>query len=131
MSNSFCLWIHLRFVLGQFYGNSRDVCGLPCKHVSVVLQELNGRIFVFGDEARADGCRLVCVREAKVVLLGSSNSCMEVVGVASFTGIMRSSPGGVSVFVIGCRGATEGPAVRAIWMAPGSTLLLLGSRPSW
>jgi hypothetical protein len=56
---------------------------------------------------------------------------MEVAEVSSFAGIMRSSPSDVSTFVVGVRGAAEGPMVRVVWMPPGSTLLLLGSQPGW
>jgi hypothetical protein len=48
--------------------------------------------------------------------LVSSASRMVVAVDASFVGIVRSSPGDVSMFVV--VGATEGPAVRAVWIAP-------------
>jgi hypothetical protein len=53
-----------------------------------------------------------------VETLASIPLLVMILGVASFTGIMRSSPGDVSVLGAGYHGATEGPALRAIWMVP-------------
>jgi hypothetical protein len=73
LSDMFCLQVHLQFVLSQFLGNSGHVCEMPCRHVSVVLQEPDEHVFLFAGEAGANGRRLACVKEAKVGLLGFFN----------------------------------------------------------
>lgn len=65
--------IQLEFMLGQLPGNTGDIYRLPCKHISVVLQETYERVFPFGYEARADDCRLAFVQEAKAGFLGFFN----------------------------------------------------------
>jgi hypothetical protein len=58
-------------------------------------------------------------RRPRSAFLVSSTNRMEVAKVSSFARIMRSSPGDVSAFVVGVRGAAKGPMVSVIWMAPG------------
>lgn len=70
LPNQFHLRIDLQLVLDHLPGNPKHVCRLPCKHVPVILQEPNECAFLFRSEARGDGRCLMCVREAKVGLLG-------------------------------------------------------------
>jgi hypothetical protein len=65
-----CLRIHLELVLGQLSLDSRHVHKLPCEQVSVILQKLDERAFLFVDEAGADDRSLVLVKEIKVDPLG-------------------------------------------------------------
>jgi hypothetical protein len=60
------LGIGLQFVLGQFYWDSRHIRRLPCEYVSVILQELNERAFLFVVQAGADDGSLVFISESKV-----------------------------------------------------------------
>jgi hypothetical protein len=48
------LWIDLQFVLGQLSRDSRHIRRLPCEYISVVLQKLDERAFLFITQARAD-----------------------------------------------------------------------------
>jgi hypothetical protein len=41
------LGIDLQFVLGQFSRDSQHIRRLPCKYVSVILQKLDERTFLF------------------------------------------------------------------------------------
>jgi hypothetical protein len=47
LPDRFCLRIHLQLVLGHLSWDSWDVHRLPCEHVSIVLQKLDERAFVF------------------------------------------------------------------------------------
>jgi hypothetical protein len=55
-------------------------------------------------------------KQLRLALLVSSVDHMVVAVDASFMGIMRSSPGDASTFIVG--GATESSVVRAYWIAP-------------
>jgi hypothetical protein len=51
------LGVDLQFVLGQFSRDSRHIRRLPCEYVSVILQKLDERAFLFIVQAGADdGC---------------------------------------------------------------------------
>jgi hypothetical protein len=65
-----CLRIHFEFVLGQFSRDSRHIRRLPCKHVPIVLQELDERAFLFVVESRADDCDLALIGEPEVDSFG-------------------------------------------------------------
>ena len=58
--------VHFEFVLGQLSRDYRHVRGLPCKHVTVVLQELDKRAFLFVVEAGTYDCGLAFIRESEV-----------------------------------------------------------------
>jgi hypothetical protein len=60
------LGIDLQFVLGQFSQDSRHIRRLPCEYVSVILQKLDKRTFLFVIQARADVGSLALVSEPKV-----------------------------------------------------------------
>lgn len=62
--------VGFQFELAQLPEDPEHVNRLPCKHVSVILQELDEHAFLFLEEARSDGRHLACVREAEVGLLG-------------------------------------------------------------
>jgi hypothetical protein len=115
-------------MLGRLFGDTRHVCGLPWKHIPVVLQKTNEHVFLFGGEAGVDDHRLVFIQEAKIGFLGFFNRPHGSGRDCFFTEIVRSTHGDILTFVIRCCGTTEGPMMRAIWMAPGSTLPLLGNR---
>jgi hypothetical protein len=53
-------------VLGQFSRDSRHIRRLPCEYVSVILQELDERAFLFVIQAGADDGSLVFVSEPEV-----------------------------------------------------------------
>jgi hypothetical protein len=53
-------------VLGQLSRDSRHVHRFPCEHVSIVLQELDERAFLFVVEAGTDDCGLAFIRESKI-----------------------------------------------------------------
>jgi hypothetical protein len=53
-------------VLGQLSRDSRHICRLPCEHISIVLQELDNRTFLFVVEAETDDCGLAFIRESEV-----------------------------------------------------------------
>jgi hypothetical protein len=66
LSNLPCLRIGLQFVLVQFSRDSRHILRLPCKYVSVILQELDERAFLFVVEARADDGGLAFISKPQV-----------------------------------------------------------------
>jgi hypothetical protein len=66
LSNRPCLGINLQFVLGQFSWDSRHIRRLPSEYVSVILQELDERAFLFGVQAGANDGSLAFIREPKV-----------------------------------------------------------------
>jgi hypothetical protein len=53
-------------VLGQFSRDSRHIRKLPFEYVSVILQELDERAFLFVVQARADDGSLAFIGEPKV-----------------------------------------------------------------
>jgi hypothetical protein len=53
-------------VLGQFSWDSRHIRRLPCEYVSVILQELDERTFLFVVQARADDGSLAFISEPEV-----------------------------------------------------------------
>jgi hypothetical protein len=61
-----CLGIHLQFVLDQLSRDSRHICRLPCEYVSVILQKLDERAFLFVIQAGADDGSLAFVSEPEV-----------------------------------------------------------------
>jgi hypothetical protein len=58
--------IDLHFVLGHFSWDSRHIRRLPCKYVSVILQEPDERAFLFFIKAGADDGRLAFISEPQV-----------------------------------------------------------------
>jgi hypothetical protein len=60
------LGIDLQFVLNQFSWDSRHIRRLPCEYVSVILQKLDKRTFLFVIQARADDGSLAFVSEPEV-----------------------------------------------------------------
>jgi hypothetical protein len=60
------LGIDLQLVLDQFSRDSRHICRLPCEYVSVILQKLDERAFLFVIQAGADDGSLAFVSEPKV-----------------------------------------------------------------
>jgi hypothetical protein len=54
------------FVLDQLSRDSRYIHSLPCKHVPIVLQELNERALLFVIEAGTDYCGSAFIRESKI-----------------------------------------------------------------
>jgi hypothetical protein len=66
LSDRPCLGIDLQFVLGQFSRDSRHIRKLPFEYVSVILQELDERAFLFVVQARADDGSLAFIGEPKV-----------------------------------------------------------------
>jgi hypothetical protein len=60
------LGIDLQFVLGQFSRDSRHIRRLPCEYVSVILQKLDVRAFLFVIQAGADGGSLAFISEPEV-----------------------------------------------------------------
>jgi hypothetical protein len=111
------LRIQFEFVLGQFSRDSQHVRRLPCEYVSVVLQELDERAFLFVVEARADDCGLVLIGEFEVDSFSFlSRPHRGRATDASFEGIVKPSSTGLSLTRAGR--ATEGPAVRVIYIAP-------------
>jgi hypothetical protein len=61
-----CLGIDLQFVLGQFSRDSRHIRRLPCEYVSVILQKLDERAFLFVVQAGADDGSLAFISEPEV-----------------------------------------------------------------
>jgi hypothetical protein len=53
-------------VLGQFSRDSQHIRRLPCKYISIILQELDERAFLFVVEARADDGGLAFMSEPQV-----------------------------------------------------------------
>jgi hypothetical protein len=64
LSNRPCLRIDLQFVLGQFSRDSRHIRRLPCEYVSVILQELDERSFLFVIEAVTNDGGLAFISES-------------------------------------------------------------------
>jgi hypothetical protein len=64
------LGVDLQFVLGQISRDSRHIRKLPCEYVSVILQELDERVFLFVIQAGADDSCFVFVGEPKIDSLG-------------------------------------------------------------
>jgi hypothetical protein len=60
------LGIDLQFVLGQFSRDSRHIRRLPYEYVSVILQKLDERAFLFVIQAGADDGSLAFVSEPEV-----------------------------------------------------------------
>jgi hypothetical protein len=58
--------VDLQFVLGQFSRDSRHIRRLPCEYVSVILQELDERAFLFVIQARANDGGFAFISEPKV-----------------------------------------------------------------
>jgi hypothetical protein len=53
-------------VLGQLSWDSRHICRLPCEYVSVILQKLDERAFLFVVQAGADDGGSVLISEPEV-----------------------------------------------------------------
>jgi hypothetical protein len=66
LSNRPCLGIDLQFMLGQFSRESRHIRRLPCEYVSVILQKLDERAFLFVVEAGADDGSLAFISKPQV-----------------------------------------------------------------
>jgi hypothetical protein len=66
LSNWSCFRIYFEFVLCQLSRDSRHVRRLPCKHIPIVLQELDVRAFLFVIEAGDDDCSLAFIREPQI-----------------------------------------------------------------
>jgi hypothetical protein len=64
------LGIDLHFVLGQLSRDSRHIHRLPCEYVSVILQKLDKRAFLFVILVGADDGSLVFISEPEVDSLG-------------------------------------------------------------
>jgi hypothetical protein len=64
------LGVDLQFVLGQFSRDSRHIRRLPYKYVSVILQELDERAFLFVIQDGTDDGRLALISEPEVDSLG-------------------------------------------------------------
>jgi hypothetical protein len=60
------LGIDLQFVLGQLSRDSRHIHRLPCEYVSVILQKLDERAFLFVIQAGADDGSLAFISEPEV-----------------------------------------------------------------
>jgi hypothetical protein len=61
-----CLRIDLQFVLDQFSWDSRHIRRLPCKYVSVILQEPDEHAFLFVVKAGTDDSSLALIEEPQV-----------------------------------------------------------------
>jgi hypothetical protein len=61
-----CLGIDLQFVLSQFPWDSRHIRRLPCEYVSVILQKLDERVFLFVVQAGADDGSLALISEPQI-----------------------------------------------------------------
>jgi hypothetical protein len=70
MSDRPHLGIDLQFVLGQLSRDSWHIRRLPCEYVSVILQKLDERAFLFVIQAGADGGSLAFISEPEVDSLG-------------------------------------------------------------
>jgi hypothetical protein len=66
LSDRPCLGIDPQFVLDQFSRDSRHIRRLPCEYVSVILQKLDKRAFLFVVQAGADDGSFVFISEPKV-----------------------------------------------------------------
>jgi hypothetical protein len=60
------LGVDLQFMLDQFSRDSRHIRRLPCEYVSVILQELDKRAFLFVIQAGADDGGLALISEPEV-----------------------------------------------------------------
>jgi hypothetical protein len=60
------LGIDLQFVLSQLSRDSRHIRRLPCKYVSVILQKLDERAFLFVIQAGADDGSLAFISKPEV-----------------------------------------------------------------
>ena len=60
------LGLDLQFVLGQFSQDSRHIRRLPCEYVSIILQKLDERAFLFVVQAGADDGSLAFISEPEV-----------------------------------------------------------------
>jgi hypothetical protein len=106
-------------VLGQLSWDSIHVRRLPYEHISVVLQKLDERDFLFGSEAGPLELMITVLRSSekpRLTLLVSSVGRIVVTVDALFVGIVRSSRVGVLSFVV--EGAIEVLVARAVWMPP-------------
>jgi hypothetical protein len=66
LSDRSCLRIYFKFVLSQFSRDFWHVHRLPCEYISIVLQELDERPFLFDVEAGPDDCSLAFIRESQI-----------------------------------------------------------------
>jgi hypothetical protein len=57
-------------VLGQFSRDSRHIRKLPCEYVSVILQKLDERAFLFVIQARTDDSCFAFIGKPKIDSLG-------------------------------------------------------------
>jgi hypothetical protein len=64
------LGIDLQFVLGQLSRDSQHIRRLSCEYVSVILQKLDERAFLFVIQARDDDGSLAFISEPEVDSLG-------------------------------------------------------------
>jgi hypothetical protein len=64
------LGIDLQFVLDQLSRDSQHIRRLPCEYVSVILQKLDERAFLFVIQAGADDGSLAFINEPEVDSLG-------------------------------------------------------------
>jgi hypothetical protein len=60
------LGIDLHFVLGQFSRDSQHIRWLPCEYISVILQKLDERAFLFVVQAGANDSGLAFISEPEV-----------------------------------------------------------------
>jgi hypothetical protein len=58
------LRIYFKFVLDQFFRDSRYVRRLPCEYIPIVLQKPDEHAFLFVVEAGTDDCSLAFIRES-------------------------------------------------------------------
>jgi hypothetical protein len=66
LSNRPRLGIDVQFVLDQLSRDSRHIRRLPCEYVSVILQKLDERTFLFVIQARANDGILAFISEPEV-----------------------------------------------------------------
>ena len=78
LSNRLRLRIDLQFVLDQLSRDSQHIRRLPCEYVSVILQKLDERAFLFIVQAGADDGSLALISESRLILLVSSVVRIEV-----------------------------------------------------
>jgi hypothetical protein len=64
------LGMDLQFVLGQLSRDSRHIRRLPCKYVSVILQKLDERAFLFVIQAGVDDGGLAFISKPEIDSLG-------------------------------------------------------------
>jgi hypothetical protein len=99
-------------VLDQFSRDSRHIRRLPCKYVSVILQEPDERAFLFVIKAGTDDGSLALIRESQINPLSIFSRPYRGHSLSFNVGIVRPSS---SSLVFACVGrAVEGPAVRAV-----------------